>query len=408
MIKLIILLVLLTILISCESNHSSRNAEIHQQGPYVIMLSIDGYRHDYNKMYSPPTLLQIQKNGASTDGLIPVFPTKTFPNHYSIATGLTAESHNLVANKFYNRSTKEIYKLSDRNAVEDGKWYGGEPIWITAKKQGMITASYFWVGSEANISNMRPDYYKKYNHSTPNEVRVDQVIDWLELPKQKRPHLILMYFSDVDSAGHKYGPKSLEVKEAVFHVDEMIKRLQKGIVKTKLPVNLVIVSDHGMSKIGPDHLIYLNDIIKKNKKIKIMGRGSHSNIYIEDKNLLEETYEKLKKAKHLDVYKRDEVPRRLSYSKSDMIGDLVISVHPPYYMFLSKGSKKIKGGTHGYDIKYSNDMNGIFYAQGPNIKPKVVSSFSNIHIYPFIAKLLNLKITHKIDGSIDVLNDLIK
>jgi len=396
------------ILSSCESNQPIKKSKIHKQAPYVIMLSIDGYRHDYNKIYSPPTLLQIQQYGASAEGLIPVFPTKTFPNHYSIATGLTAESHNLVANRFYNKLSKEVYKLSDRNAVEDGKWYGGEPIWITAKKQGMITASYFWVGSEANISNMRPDYYKRYNHSTPNEVRVDQVIDWLELPEEKRPNLILMYFSDVDSAGHKYGPKSLEVKEAVFHIDEMIKRLQKGIIKTNLPVNLVIVSDHGMTEIGKNHLIYLNDIIKKNKKIKILGRGSHSNIYIEDKKLLEETYNKLKKAKHLDVYKKNEVPKRLSYSKSNMIGDLVISVHPPYYMFLSKGKKKIKGGTHGYDIKYSKDMNGIFYAKGPNINSKKIDSFSNIHIYPFIAELLNLKINHKIDGSIDVLKDLIK
>ena len=211
---------------SCQNTVSKNtNSKVHSNTPYVVLVSIDGLRHDYIQQFRPPTLHQFSKNSLKADSLIPIFPTKTFPNHYSIVTGLYAENHGLIANSFYDPENKKTYKIYDRKEVESGHWYQGEPLWVTARKQQMVTASYFWVGSEAPIKGLHPNHYFKYNGKTPGEERVDQIVKWLELPLDKRPHFLTLYFSKVDSAGHRFGPDSLKLKEALFQVDDYINRL---------------------------------------------------------------------------------------------------------------------------------------------------------------------------------------
>jgi alkaline phosphatase D len=370
------------------------------------MISIDGYRHDYTKLFSPPNMTRLMQGGTWAKGLIPVFPSLTFPNHYSIVTGVRADKHGIVSNEFYDPKRAARYKLSDRIAVRDGTWYGGEPLWIAASKQGMVSASYFWVGSDANIQETYPTYYFDYNGSVSNDDRIDQVLNWLKLPDANRPHLILSYFSDVDSAGHKYGPDSKEVKEAVLGIDRSIGRLLDGLETIDLPVNIIVVSDHGMAPIKEK--IYLSDYIDLDG-IRVEGKGAHSLLYIEDEEIREQAYKGLKKVPHLTVSKPSELPAEYGYTKNPRVGDIVLNADESYYIELIHPLvASNQGVTHGYNPKTTPSMQGIFYAKGPNIKGLgEFKSFDNIHIYPFVMTLLGLSIDTVIDGQKSVLAPLI-
>jgi predicted AlkP superfamily pyrophosphatase or phosphodiesterase len=372
--------------------------------PYVVLVSIDGYRSDYTDLYSPPTLKKLKETGASAKGLLPVYPSKTFTNHYSIATGMYAENHGIVSNQFFDPSRGEEYRLSNKQAVQDGSWYRGTPLWVTAEKQGMLAANYFWPGSESAIQGIRPSYYYTYNETVSLETRVQQVKNWLELSPAKRPHLITLYFADVDTAGHHFGPASVEVQRAVAKVDQAIEQLLKFTTNSKLPVNVIIVSDHGMQELNTTDIEYLDDYIDFTG-IRILGDGLHLSLYFTDSKKIEQTYEELKsKAKHYKVYKRSEMPVRLHYSKDSRCGDLIVVPQAPYVVGLRNAKFKVSKGGHGYDPDTTPTMQGIFYATGPQIKKGIqVEPFRNIHIYPFVLKLLELKLETAIDGEESVL-----
>ncbi len=396
--------ILLFFITSCQTFKASMvNTQEHMNKPYVVLVSIDGYRYDYNKKYSPPNLSTFFKDSAWAKGLIPVFPSKTFPNHYSMVTGLKAANHGIVANGFWDPKRKEMYQLGKPNTL-DGTWYGGEPIWVAAGKQGMVSASYYWVGSDANIQGRYPTYYYRYNGKVPNEERVNQVIDWLKLPPKKRPHFITLYFSDVDSAGHRHSPDSKQVRQAIMNVDRSLKLLFDGIKKIGLPVNIIVVSDHGMQTYTKDKYLYLADYISLDG-IRVVGKGPHALIYTNDPKKKETIYKKLKKIKPIKVHKPEKMPNHYGYSNNPRVGNLVLSVKPGYYLYhirpLDGFIPKITGpkGTHGYDAKDTSNMNGIFFAKGPNIKTiGEMAPFQNIHIYPLIMDILGLKIQTKIDG----------
>ena len=215
--------------------------------PYVILVSLDGFRYDYAKRYHAEHLLALGAEGASApEGMLPSYPSITFPNHYTIVTGLYPEHHGIVANNFYDPARKETYSYHDSKAVGDGTWYGGTPLWVLAEQAGMRSASFFWVGSEADIQGVRPSYYLKFDGSFPNPKRVEQVLAWLHLPAEQRPHLITLYFSDTDSAGHRFGPDSPQEADAVHELDGEIGKLMEGIKDSKLPVDLIVLADHGM------------------------------------------------------------------------------------------------------------------------------------------------------------------
>src|SRR5271156_2881881 len=226
------------------------NTAAQQAKPYVILVSLDGFRYDYTTKYSAPNIVALGARGAGApDGMIPSYPSVTFPNHYTLVTGLYPEHHGIVANAFYDPARKQIYSYRDPAAEVDGTWYGGTPLWVLAEQQGMRSACFFWPGSEADIQGVRPTYYMKYDQKYPDDKRVDQVLAWLKLPAEQRPHFITLYMSDVDGAGHSHGPDSAEVAEAVAKVDKEIGRLAAGVAELKLPVDLVVLADHGMTKV---------------------------------------------------------------------------------------------------------------------------------------------------------------
>ena len=411
--KLVITYIFLLILLGCQTpgqEGSQTNSPEQMKKPYVVMVSIDGYRYDYTDRYKPKYFTQLKNTGLSARGMLSIYPTKTFPNHYSIATGLYAAHHGLVANEFYDVERSVRYKISDRTQVADPIWYKGLPLWNATQEEGMLSASYFWVGTDAPIGGSHPTYYFPYDQSVPNSSRVKQVLEWLQLPEAKRPHFISLYFSDVDSAGHSFGPESDEVRDAVLKVDESIGELVDGMEKIKLPINLIVVSDHGMIKIGDR--VYMSDYMSLDG-IRVEGRGPHALVYVEDEARRKTLRADLEKIPHIKVRTPNQMPKEYGYSNNKLLGDYILMVDPPYYLEhkkdLAAAMGMRSGGTHGYDIRDSKEMQAIFYAKGPNIKSvQGIAPFENINVYPFVLKLLGLPLKAKIDGSEKVLSPYLK
>jgi len=378
------------------------NAPQQLSKPYVILVSLDGFRYDYPKRYGAPHLQQLAAHGASApDGMIPAYPSITFPNHYTIATGLYPEHHGIVANAFYDPDRDSVYSSRDPQSVTDGAWYGGTPLWVLAEQQGMRSASFFWIGSEAEIQGTRPSYYLKYDGSVPNGKRVEQVLAWLRLPPERRPHFITLYFSDTDTAGHEYGPDSPQEADAVHALDNEIGKLIAGINQSNLPVDLIVVADHGMAAVeGPT--VYLDQYGLNPAWCKrIVGTA----FYPKSEADAQKAYEALNgKSDKFLVYRRAQVPAGLHFDGNARAGDPVLIPTGPYYLAVSRDPSRPgpPAGAHGYDPSRVSEMKAIFFAAGPDIRANVtLPPFEDVNIYPLIAKILGLDITNLKTGPID-------
>ena len=372
-----------------------------QDKPYVILISADGFRYDYAEKYHAEHLLALAAEGVKAESMIPSFPSVTFPNHYSIVTGLYPSHEGLVINNFYDRTLHRFYSSKGPTASE-GIWYGGTPLWVLAEKQNMLSASYFWIGSEAPIQGIFPTYYYKYNGLAPINQRINTVISWLKLPAEKRPHLITFYFPQVDHEGHKHGPDSKEVEEAVHFIDSAVYQLTEAVKTTGLKVNYIFLSDHGMTNVDADHALKLPAAADTAKFI-ISGDGLLVELYAKNTADIAATYETLKKeAKDYEVFLRVNMPQHLHYAKTDdwhnRIGDILLIPRWPKIFIM--GKYKPDPGQHGYDPAVVKDMQATFFAWGPAFKPNTsVKPFPNVDVYPVVTQILGLKTTEKIDGT---------
>jgi predicted AlkP superfamily pyrophosphatase or phosphodiesterase len=386
------------------------NSPAQQKKPYVIFISADGFRHDLADKYHATNLLSLRTRGAAAPSMIPSYPSVTFPNHYTLATGLYPSHQGLVDNTFFDRQKGRGYRIGDRTAVEDSSFYGGTPIWVLAEQQQMLSASFFWVGSETAVKGIRPTYYYRFNDKIAFDTRLQAVKDWLTLPEDKRPHLILFYLSQVDHAEHMYGPNSKETEEAVHLVDDVIGRMVKIVDSLHLPVNYVFVSDHGMAQVDTLHGIENATSAIDTSKFIISFGGTMIHLYAKDKKDIAPAYAALKaSADGFDVYLPDETPARWHYTSKDdryhRIGDILLVAHIPR---IFHGRGRIIAGEHGYD-NILPDMGASFYAWGPAIRPGLkIPAFENVNVYPLIAKILGLDITEKIDGELKVLQPILR
>lgn len=386
------------------------NAKEQYTKPYVILISADGFRYDYTDKHNARNLNKLRRKGVKAKSMIPAFPSVTFPNHYSIATGLYPSHHGLVYNQFYDRNKKSSYSIGDRETVEDGTWYGGTPLWVLAEKQGMVSASYFFVGSEAPIQETLPTYWYKYNGNTDINHRIDQVVNWLKLPEAIRPHLISFYISNVDHEGHMHGPDAWQTKEAVRFVDKTIGTMVKKVNALGLPVNFIFLSDHGMAAVDTVATINIASMIDTSRFI-MRGGNTSLHLYAKNKADIQATYDTLKRKEDgFTVYLPDETPSHWHYRKKDdrfnRIGDIFIV--PRYPKVLNNWNGHISPGAHGFD-PLMKEMHASFYAWGPQIKKgKTINSFENIHVYPFVCRLLGLTYSEQIDGDPAVLEKLLR
>lgn len=388
------------------SEHGTNSAASLKEH-YVILVSLDGFRYDYAKKYEAKNLQALAAAGATAPGgMIPAYPSLTFANHYTLATGLYPEHHGIVANSFYDPQRKQTYRLGDPATVTDGSWYGGTPLWVLAEQQGMRAACFFWPGSEAEIQGTRPSYYLKYDDKLPNDQRVEQVLAWLRLPEERRPHLITLYFSEVDHQGHGNGPDSEEVRAAVQVVDKEIGALQDGLRKFPLPVDVIVVSDHGMAKVQGDWITLDQYFPDAGAFEKIVT----SELYAKSEADAERAYEGLHgKSDKFEVYRRAQMPPALHDDGNPRSGDPVVVTNGPYMVRFSAPppsasatSEHMPVGMHGFDPARVPEMKASFFAAGPDIRPGIiVPSFENVDIYPLVAKLLGLDIAHLKTGAID-------
>jgi ectonucleotide pyrophosphatase/phosphodiesterase family member 5 len=376
----------------------------------VLLISFDGFRPDYIDLYDTPNLDLLIHDGVRAESMIPVYPTKTFPNHYSIVTGLYTENTGLIANTMYDEEFQAFYSLANRAAVQNARWYGGEPIWVTTEKQGKKAGVLFWPGSEAPIKGQYASHWKVYEHEMDYTARVDTIIHWLSLPKSKRVDFVAMYFDAVDSYGHYYGVGSDSVEYAVQLVDQKLGYLIDELKRVNIwpNIDIIITSDHGMTNASNDRLIFLDEIIDLNDVIitdwnpvaMIRSKeGKHS-----------EVIQKLRSAqKNYRVYSKEELPDRFRMKNNPRVPDIVVEADLGYTITSSSQYKErgISPGVHGYDNQHP-DMQAIFLAHGPSFKRNlIIPPFQNIHVYELLSSLLNLQAAPN-DGSADSLKHILR
>ncbi|MDT3740966.1 MAG: ectonucleotide pyrophosphatase/phosphodiesterase [Candidatus Kapabacteria bacterium] len=373
------------------------------QKPIVILISLDGFRWDYLNRGLSPELSSIAEEGVKAISLKPQFPSMTFPNHYSIITGLIPEKHGIIANSFQNPYNKNIFSLK-QPAVSQAVWYQGEAFWETAKRNGIRTASYFWPGSEMNIDFRRPDYYEKYEHNRPYETRVKGVLDWLSLPDSLRPRFITLYFDETDSKGHRYGTNSPELKRGIERVDKMISMLDSSISSLGLSgiVNMIILSDHGMMDMSPDKVISVMELLENDTSVSFINHSSITFIQ-PDKDKILKYYDMIKKReKGFKVYLKKDIPDRYKYKNHPFISDIVLIAEPGWQIRKNLDWDSTYIATHGYDNSIM-EMHGIFLAKGPAFKMNYnTGTLNNIDIYPLLCRIFDIEPAGNIDG--DILN----
>ncbi|MGM0482000.1 MAG: ectonucleotide pyrophosphatase/phosphodiesterase [Pseudomonadota bacterium] len=375
----------------------------------VVLISIDGFRYDYIEQHNATNIAEIAASGVRSDGLIPVYPSKTFPNHLSIVTGQYPSNHGLVDNNFYDTERKQQYHMGD--GVEDSSWLTTLPIWNLAEFQGVKAATFFWPESEARINGRTASYYYHYSTPAPNRQRVEQIIDWLKLPAAARPRLVTGYFSVVDSMGHRFGPNSRQVKGAVQHIDQLIGELWQRLQnEVDVPVNLILVSDHGMSEIKAAEMIEPESLPIDDQLFKTVNSQTRFLIYPLE-NTTDEQIEQLRSnLENMDnkaFYLESESQlQQLAVAAGPRKPAIILGTNAPVTFATRPVQDRSDGGTHGYHS--SREMDGIFVTAGPAINSDAeLKRFSNIHIYPFMAELLGLKLMTEIDGDKEFLSPLI-
>ena len=332
--------------------------------------------------------------------LRPSFPTKTFPNHYAIITGLEPDRNGIIDNTMIDPESGEIFKYTDTLAVRNPKWYYGEPLWTTLRKNDIRTASVFWPGSEVTDAVKRPDYYLNYDHEMPYQKRIDQVINWLRLPEDRRPHFMTVYFSATDDIGHKFGPNSSQADSAIALLDNCFGALLQAINSLDIgeQINIILLSDHGMSAVTSEEIINIDNILTGESYTTWL---SGPLMMIRAQN--DTVYQKLKSAeRNYNVYLREDVPEYLRYSQNSRIWPMVLIADPGYSLADNESEKRIRkkqsGGNHGY-ANYVLDMHGIFIAGGPRFRTGLqTGTLRNIDIYPLICEIFSVVVPDTIDG----------
>jgi predicted AlkP superfamily pyrophosphatase or phosphodiesterase len=392
-------LVLALVLLLCAVGHAFQAPPQGSAiGPTVILVSFDGWRWDYHMKTPTPNLRRLIDRGVAAEALIPVFPSKTFPNHYTIVTGRYPARHGIVGNTIWDPESGRIVALTGSKESQDPRWWQAEPLWVTLERRGRTTAAMFWPGTEAPIGGVRPRYWRPFDSRYPVAARVEQVLKWIDLPSATRPTFITLYMEDVDSAGHVEGPDSPAVRAAVTRLDRHLGTLLDGLAKRGLSdtVNVVVTSDHGMAATNAEQVVVIDDLVKlsadeiveMNPNLLLKPRAGRE----------DEVFKALASAHpHLRVYRRDNTPPSWRFSGNPRIPPIVGVVDDGWQILrrstvaaIGAGKIRVQRGNHGYDPA-NRSMHGIFVAAGPAFRRGVtVPAFENVHVYNALAAALGV------------------
>lgn len=389
-------------LAGCATAPATSNAPVPQASmpqeaqASVLLISIDGFRNDYLDRGLTPTLAAMAAGGARAEYIRPSYPSITFPNHYTLITGLRPDHHGVIANFMTDPDIPGVrFSMFDPATVGDERWWdGGKPLWTSVREQGGRAAAMFWVGSEAPVHGARPELWRPFDIKVTSQQRVQQVLQWLALPATERPHFITLYFDKVDTIGHRYGPDSAELNAALGEVDSAIGELLAGIRTQGLQqkINIVVTSDHGMTATQPDRQIYLDELVDVSK-LDFGWTGAYASFNAlpggeaAARQLLAGTYP------HINCITREQIPARFEYGHHRRVPAYICTAELGWQVTTRQAEKR-KGhellGEHGYDNTLP-DMYSPFIGHGPAFAQGVtIAPIDNVDIYPLLARLLNI------------------
>jgi len=375
----------------------------------VILISIDGFKPDYLTRGVTPNLNALAKQGAVADAMRPAFPSITFPNHYTLVTGLTPDHHGVVGNTMEDAAIpNQRFSLGNREAVIDRRWWDqAEPVWVTAQKNGVPSATMFWPGSEADIHGVRPSEWRVFNGKISAEQRVATVLEWMDKPLATRPRFITLYFDEVDHSGHMNGPDSELTTQAAAHVDQVIGMLLSGLNQRQINANIVIVSDHGMAAIDSSRTIVLDQLAPRSS-YRLITAGAYAGIEPQagQEHIVNDAL--LKPHQHMQCWAKATIPARLHFGQNARVPSIVCMPEVGWVILADQANvKNTAGGAHGYDNQ-SAAMQAIFIAAGPAFKEHVqLPAFDNVDVYPLLMRLINVPALPS-DGNLDSIRPALK
>ena len=376
--------------------------EGQQKRNLTIVVSLDAFRWDYPTIYNTPWLDSIAANGVAAT-MVPSYPSSTFPNHFTLATGLVPDHHGIVNSQFWAPEKGELFSMGDSATRYNPYYFGGEPIWVTAKKQGVKSASIYWVGSDVAIQGLYPDYYLRWDNEPrlTYPQRVEEALRIAKLPESERPSLLMVYFDEPDWTTHHYGPIAQESEAVIEELDSLMGILYRGLKELDYGVNLIVTSDHGMTEISDEKFISIEQTVNPDWVERIVSTNPTS-IFCKE-GCRDSLFEQLSKVKHISVWRKEEVPAHLNYGTSNHLGDIIVA---PDLGWQFATTPRGLNGAHGYDIN-EPDMQIIFRACGPDFKRgyTLPHSFSNVDLYSILAELLKIE-PAKTDGSLEKVQEL--
>lgn len=377
----------------------------------VILVSIDGFRPDYLDRGQTPTLRALAAEGVRAKAMKPSFPSLTFPNHYTLVTGLYPDHHGIVNNRFVDPATGRRFVYNNAKTTVDADWWGGEPIWVGAEKQGVRTATMFWPGSESAIAGVRPSHWLPFNGKMTPRARVDQLLAWMDQPESGRARFYTLYFEQVDHAAHEDGPDAPSVNAALREVDTAIARLVAGLKQRGEfdRVNLVVVSDHGGTAISKERTIFIEDLVPKDDAVAV-NLGVLAGFNPRRGRTADVEAKLLRPHDHMRCWRKSDVPARLHYGTNPRIPALICLADDGWQISTREylaSREKFSRGDHGYDNDDPN-MRALFIAHGPAFRRGlVVPEFDNVDVYPLLAHLLGIRPARN-DGDFSVVAPMLR
>lgn len=362
--------------------------------PSVLLVSIDGFRADYLDLGLTPNLQRLADGGVRAQWMTPSYPSLTFPNHYTLVTGLRPDHHGVVHNTMRDPVLGK-FRINDREAVGNGAWWGGEPIWVTAENAGLPTAAMFWVGSEAPVAGVRPTRWSQFDADVGVDERIDRVLGWLAEPEDTRPRLATLYFEHLDSAGHRNGPHAPETLQALREMDAAIGRLVEGLATRGLEerVDVIVVSDHGMAEVPPGQVVAVEDMVEP-ADVELVSAGQSVGFQPVAGRTAAAEARLLGRHDHYECWRRGELPQRWHFGTHPRVPAIVCQMDEGWDAlpreYAARGSTRSRG-SHGFDPALPS-MRAIFIADGPSFVDGLeLPPIDNVDVYPLLAELLGIE-----------------
>ncbi|XP_018775437.2 ectonucleotide pyrophosphatase/phosphodiesterase family member 3 [Serinus canaria] len=385
--------------------------------PPLIIFSMDGFRAEYLETWSSllPNIEKLKTCGTHSKYMRAVYPTKTFPNHYTIVTGLYPESHGIIDNNMYDVNLNAHFSISGEEKFKPA-WWKGQPVWLTAMSQNLKAGTFFWPGSDVPIGGTYPTLYKIYNGSIPYEERVSGILKWLDNAQPERPDIYTLYIEEPDSSGHSFGPVSAGVIKALQAADKAVEMLMDGLKQRNLHkcVNLIVLADHGMEKTFCKKLEYMTNYFKEvdfylyaGPAARIRAKNVPKDYFTFDSEGIVKNLTCRRSPQHFKPYLTPDLPKRFHYANNIRIDKVHLLVERQWLAVRDKSYTFCDGGNHGYNNEFKS-MEAIFLAYGPSFKEKTeVDAFENIEVYNLMCDLLRITPAEN-NGTHGSLNHLLK